>query len=82
MKSKLLVIAILLLYALHQDFWNWDHYKPLIFGFVPIGLAYHAAYSIAAALLMWALVHFAWPAKLESNNESTKTPHTNSEDKS
>jgi hypothetical protein len=60
-----LTLAVLVLYALHQDGWNWDRPEPLIFGFLPVGLAYHAAYSLAAAALMGCLVRFAWPAHLE-----------------
>jgi hypothetical protein len=57
----LLIVAIVALYALHQDVWFWPTARPLVFGFLPIGLAYHAAYCLAAALLMWALTTFAWP---------------------
>jgi Protein of unknown function (DUF3311) len=61
----LFFLTIAALYALHQDFWFWRTARPLVFGFLPIGLAYHAAYCLAAALLMWALTRFAWPAHLE-----------------
>jgi hypothetical protein len=61
----LLSAAIVALYALHQDLWFWRTARPLVFGFLPIGLAYHAAYCVAAALLMWALTIFAWPAHLQ-----------------
>ncbi len=48
---------------LHQDFWLWND-RTLLLGFLPVGLAYHAGYSIAAAAL-WALaVIFAWPSGL------------------
>ena len=50
---------------LHQDFWFWRTPYPLVFGFVPIGLFYHACFAVAAALVMWLLVKFAWPAHLE-----------------
>jgi hypothetical protein len=60
-------LAIVVLYALHQDVWFWRTARPLVFGFLPIGLAYHAVYCIAAALLMWALTTFAWPAHLEQD---------------
>jgi hypothetical protein len=53
------------LYALHQDFWFWRVARPLVFGFLPIGLFYHAAYTLAIALLMWGLVRTHWPAHLE-----------------
>ena len=51
---------IILLAILHQDFWWWDS-DTIVFGFVPIGLAYHAGVSLAAGLL-WALaVRYCWP---------------------
>lgn len=65
MKTRLLILAVLILYFLHQDVWFWHTAHPLVFGFIPIGLFYHAAFSVAAALLMWALVQFAWPGHLE-----------------
>ena len=65
--AKALLIAVLVgvVYLLHQDFWNWKKTEPLIFGFLPVGLAYHAGYSILAAILMALLVRIAWPAHLE-----------------
>jgi hypothetical protein len=66
MKKLLLVLMVLAVYVLHQDFWNWKRAEPLIFGFLPIGLAYHAAYSVLAAVMMAVLVKFAWPKHLES----------------
>jgi hypothetical protein len=58
-------LLIATLYLLHQDFWFWQAARPLLFGFLPVGLAYHAAYCLAATLLMSALTRFAWPAHLE-----------------
>lgn len=58
-----LVIAVV--YALHQDVWLWRGARPLVFGFLPIGLAYHGAYCLIVAALMWALTRFAWPSHLE-----------------
>ena len=43
MKRALLVLAVVALYVLHQDIWFWRTARPLVFGFVPIGLFYHAA---------------------------------------
>ena len=65
-KTILLTALVLALVVLHQDWWFWHDYDPRLFGFVPIGLAYHAAYSVACAVLMWILVRFAWPKHLES----------------
>ncbi len=59
---------IILLALLHQDFWWWDDSDTLVFGFVPVGLAYHAGLSLAAGLL-WALaVKFCWPADVDVEN--------------
>jgi len=63
----LLSLAILAMYLLHQDVWLWTDARPLVFGFLPIGLAYHAAYCVAAAALMWVLTKVAWPAHLEED---------------
>ena len=65
MKRALLVLAVAVLYVLHQDIWFWRTAQPLVFGFVPVGLAYHAGFSVAAALVLWLLVTHAWPSHLE-----------------
>jgi Protein of unknown function (DUF3311) len=70
MKRVLLVVAVVALYLLHQDFWFWRTAHPLVFGFIPIGLFYHTAFSVAAALLMWLLVAHAWPSQLEAEAEA------------
>jgi hypothetical protein len=64
-KRVLLLVAIAAVYGLHQDVWFWRTARPLLFGILPVGLAYHAAYCLAAALLMWALTTFAWPSDVE-----------------
>ncbi len=79
MKTMLLTLLVVTVYLLHQDFWNWNKVEPLLFGFMPIGLAYHAAYSFAAAALMGLMVKFAWPAHLE--NVEPYRHDNNAEDK-
>jgi len=69
MKKILLGLATLALYLLHQDVWLWRSARPLVFGFLPIGLFYHAVYCVLAALLMRLLVVYAWPAHLERRFE-------------
>lgn len=59
--------VIACVYLLHQDTWFWRQARPLVFGFLPIGLAYHAAYCLLVAALMWALTRTAWPADLEDH---------------
>lgn len=68
-KTVLLALAIGALYALHQDLWFWRTAHPLLFGFLPIGLAYHGVYCVAAAALMWVLTRVAWPHHLEETRE-------------
>jgi len=63
--KKVLFALIVLLLILHQDIWFWDN-SSLVLGFLPIGLAYHAGYSIAAALLWSLCVKFAWPYDIET----------------
>jgi hypothetical protein len=71
-KNILLVVAVAVLYVLHQDIWFWRS-SYLVFGFIPIGLFYQGCFAIAAALLMWLLVTFAWPSHLEQEAEATDT---------
>ncbi len=78
-KKLLLSLMVLAVFLLHQDFWNWNRTEPLMFGFLPFGLAYHAAYAVLAAIMMALLVKFAWPAdldriesKLEDENKTPK----------
>jgi len=66
----LLTLLVIVLYVLHQDFWNWSD-RSLVFGFLPVGLAYHAVFCIAAACMMALLVRFAWPAELERTAPDT-----------
>ena len=74
MRTAWLVLATALLYVLHQDLWFWRSARPLVFGFLPIGLFYHALFSVAAAGLMALLVRFAWPGHLERRAETERKP--------
>lgn len=76
--ARIVWIAAIVLALLHQDFWLWDN-KNLLFGFLPVGLAYHALYSILAACLWAAAVKWAWPSNIEAwaeeedSNESSNS---------
>lgn len=63
--NKVVLILALVLLVLHQDFWFWED-SSLIFGFLPVGLGYHALYSILAASLWAFAIKFAWPHHLEA----------------
>lgn len=73
-KAFLITVLILAVYLVHQDSWNWKQTEPLVFGFLPIGLAYHAGYSILAAIFMAVLVKIAWPKHLEENEPEDAGP--------
>ena len=62
----LLLVLTLGLIVVHQDFWNWKSTEPHAFGFLPIGLWYHALFCVAAAVLLWLFVASAWPRHLEN----------------
>ena len=68
----LIAVILLLVYLLHQDSWfvpgAWTN-PSLFLGILPYGLAYHAGYSILAALTMAFLVKVAWPSRLEEQIE-------------
>ena len=70
MKKFLLFLLIALVYLAHQDLWNWGKSAPLLFGFLPPGLAYHAGYSVLCAVMMAVLVKVAWPKSLEAAEET------------
>ena len=59
-------LSVVVLAALHQDFWLWDD-PSLVFGFLPVGLAYHAAYSVAASVLWWLVATRSWPETLSAD---------------
>jgi hypothetical protein len=76
MKPLVLTILLVLAYLLHQDFWFWGKAHPLMLGFLPIGLFYHACYTLACAALMMVLVRRCWPFP----HEDSSVPTTVSED--
>ena len=61
--KKIVLVAAIILAVLHQDFWNWSN-AGMVFGFLPVGLFYHACYSLAAAALWAFAIKFAWPSEI------------------
>lgn len=59
-----LTLLVLAVAVLHQDHWFW-HSKALIFGFLPMGLAYHIIYTFLCVMTMWTLILYVWPEHLE-----------------
>jgi hypothetical protein len=68
LQAALAALITALVYVLHQDFWFWRTARPLVFGFLPIGLFYHAAYTAGIAVFMWFMVRRFWPAHLEESH--------------
>lgn len=64
MKYALALLVVVVL-VLHHDIWNWTN-KSLVFGILPVALAYHAAYALVAAVTMAILVKFLWPKELDA----------------
>ena len=62
--SRFIWLLVAALFVLHQDFWWWDS-RALVFGFMPVGLFYHACFSVAAASVWLGAVKFAWPEQVE-----------------
>ena len=62
---SLVWLLFVVMFLAHQDFWWWED-SSLVFGFLPIGLAYHALFSIGCALLGWLAIRMAWPNELEN----------------
>lgn len=67
--KPLFVALVVIVILLHQDFWLWKD-RTLVFGFLPIGLAYQAGYSLLASVTMALMVRFLWPKELEEEVEA------------
>ena len=63
-KTWILLVAILIMAVLHQDFWFWED-ATLVFGFIPMGLFYHICYSLAASVLALVAIKYFWPEDIE-----------------
>jgi hypothetical protein len=57
--ATLLYAALAALYLLHNDLWLWND-RRLVLG-LPIGLAYHLGFCVAASAVLALLVVLAWP---------------------
>ena len=74
LKHRLLAGWVLIVFALHQDFWNWTKAGPLLLGMLPPGLTYHLGYSALASFTMALLVKYAWPAGLDDEAPAGALP--------
>lgn len=72
--KRLVLVLILLLIVLHQDFWLWDRIDPLILGFMPIGLASHVGLSILTAGVWVLAVRYWWPKGVDVADHEAAAP--------
>ena len=70
MKIVAAALLVITLYILHQDVWYWRDARPLVLGALPIGLFYHAAYTVATSLVLVALVRLLWPLHLDAERRT------------
>ena len=76
--SAIFLLIFVVLAVLHQVAWIWSS-SHLVFGFLPLGLAFHALYSLTAALFWGIVIKCAWPEDLEKwaeEGEKNSTPET------
>ena len=63
MNRYIILGLVLVLIVLHQDFWFWTDDRR-VWGFLPIGLFYHACLSVGATLVWLLATKIAWPTEL------------------
>ncbi len=66
--QKFVWALVVLLVILHQDLWFWDDSR-LVFGFMPVGLFYHACLSAAASVTWLLAIKHCWPGNLEDGGQ-------------
>ncbi|MSU64532.1 MAG: hypothetical protein EXS38_00155 [Opitutus sp.] len=63
-KRSLITAYLVLLFFLHQDFW-WKDDPTLVFGFLPVSLAYHIGWTLLVALGWFFVGRYCWPDQLD-----------------
>lgn len=59
--------GFVLLLVLHQDFW-WKDDPTLVFGFLPVSLAYQIVWTLLVALAWFLVAKYCWPAASPGEN--------------
>jgi hypothetical protein len=63
-KGVLITAYFVVLFVLHQDSW-WKADPRLVFGVLPVSLAYHVGWTLLVAFGWWLVAKFFWPHKLD-----------------
>ena len=68
-RRRVAFAAVLLaaLFVLHQDVWFWRDVR-LVFG-LPVGLAYHVAFCVAASVVLALAVRWSWPREVPRGDD-------------
>ena len=59
---RVLAASLAALFVLHQDAWLWRDPR-LVLG-LPVGLAYHVAFCVAASVVLALAVRWGWPREV------------------
>jgi hypothetical protein len=70
-RRRFAVAAALLtaLFVLHQDVWLWRDAR-VVLG-LPVGLAYHVAFCVAASVVLALAVRWSWPREVPPDNDAS-----------
>jgi hypothetical protein len=72
MSNRTLIVAGFVgLFLLHQDYW-WRNDPTLVFGILPVSLAYHVGWSLLVAGGWWLVGRLAWPAEIDQDTSAPK----------
>ena len=68
-RPRFVVAAVLLvaLFLLHQDAWLW-HDSRVVLG-LPMGLAYHVTFCVAASVVLALAVRWSWPREVPPDDD-------------
>ncbi|RQD75268.1 MAG: hypothetical protein D5R97_06415 [Candidatus Syntrophonatronum acetioxidans] len=63
MRFVLVIVIVLLMFLLHNNFWSWqlDASFPLLFGFMPFAYSYYIFYTVLATVAMYVTIVLIWP---------------------
>jgi hypothetical protein len=64
-KAALITGYFVVLFFLHQDSW-WKSDPRLVFGFLPVSLAYHVAWTLLVAFGWFLVGKYCWPERLDA----------------
>lgn len=60
-----------LLVVLHQDYWHWND-ATLVFGVLPVALAWHVGISLMAAVAWLLMTTCCWPTAVDADDDVYK----------